>query len=72
MKGIIALVAKWGPKDVIALVVIVIAGVLLFKGINHQVGWTLIAIVCAYYGIDLTPFIKLGRNQKPKNKTPQD
>ncbi len=60
---------KWQPKDVIALIVIVIAGVLLGMRINHQVGWTLIAVVCAYYGIDLTPFIKLGRNQKkPKEE----
>lgn len=60
---------KWKPKDVIALVVIVIAGVLLGLGINHQVGWTLVAIVCAYYGIDLTPFLKVGRNQgKPKEE----
>lgn len=63
---------KWEPKDVIALVVIIIAGVLLGMGINHQVGWALIAIVCGYYGIDLTPWIKLGRNQKGKKGTPQD
>lgn len=59
---------KWAPKDVIALVLIVIAGVLLGLGINNQVGWALIAIVCGYYGIDLTPFIKLGRNQKAKKE----
>lgn len=57
---------KWQPKDVIALVVIIIAGVLLFFGINGKVGWTLVAVVCGYYGIDLTPFIKLGRNQGKK------
>ena len=54
---------KWQPKDVIALVVILIAGGLLFTGINGRVGWTLICIVLAYYGIDLTPLIKIGRNQ---------
>ena len=59
---------KWMPKDVIALVVIVVAGVLLGMGINHQVGWALIAIVCGYYGIDLCPFIKLGRKQKEKEE----
>ena len=63
---------KWQPKDIIALVVITIAGVLLFMGINHQVGWTLVAVVCAYYGIDLTPFIKLGRNQKAKTDEPKE
>jgi len=59
---------KWQPKDIIALVVIIIAGVLLFKGIDTMVGWTLVAVVCAYYGIDFTPFIKLGRNQKKKEE----
>lgn len=59
---------KWQPKDVIALVVIIIAGVLLGMGINHQVGWTLVAVVCAYYGIDLSPFLKIGRNQGKKKE----
>lgn len=59
---------KWMPKDVIALVIIVIAGVLLGMGINNQVGWTLIAVVCAYYGIDLTPWLKVGRNQKKRKE----
>lgn len=59
---------KWQPKDVIALVVIVIAGVLLVRGINHQVGYALIAIIVGYYGIDLTPWLKVGRNQKPKKE----
>lgn len=59
---------KWQPKDVIALVVIIIAGALLFTGIDTVVGWTLVAVVCAYYGIDFTPFIKLGRSQKPKEQ----
>ena len=58
---------KWMPKDCIAALVIVIAGVLLFTGIDGKVGWTLVAVVCTYYGIDFTPFIKLGRNQKPKS-----
>ncbi len=57
---------KWQPKDVIAILVIIIAGVLLLKGIDTIVGWSLLAVVCAYYGIDFTPFIKLGRNQKEK------
>ena len=59
---------KWQPKDVIALVVIIIAGVLLFKGIDTMVGWTLVAVVCAYYGIDLAPFVRFGRNQKKKEE----
>lgn len=59
---------KWAPKDVIALVVIVGAIYLLATGVNSLVGWTLLGIVGAYYGIDLTPFIKLGRNQKRKKE----
>lgn len=59
---------KWQPKDVIALVVIIGAIILLTMGIDSLVGWTLLAIVAAYYGIDLTPFIKLGRNQKGKKE----
>lgn len=55
---------KWYPKDVIALVVIIIAGGLLWQGVDNIVGFTLLGIVAGYYGIDLTPFIKLGRNQK--------
>ncbi|MBA7698141.1 hypothetical protein ES703_106816 [subsurface metagenome] len=57
---------KWQPKDVIALVVILIAGGLLFTGTNGRVGWALIVVVCAYYGIDLSPWFRIGRNQKPK------
>ena len=59
---------KWGPQDVIALVVILIAGGLLFSGIDGKVGITLICVVCAYYGIDLTPFLKIGRNQGKKEE----
>lgn len=59
---------KWQPKDVIALVVIVGAIYLLATGINHTVGWALIGIVISYYGLDLTPFIKLGRNQGKKKE----
>ena len=59
---------KWQPKDVIALVIIAGAIYLLATGRDSWVGASLLGIVCAYYGIDLTPFIKLGRNQKPKKE----
>lgn len=59
---------KWQPKDVIALVVIIIAGTLLGLGIDHLVGWTLLGVVGAYYGIDLSPWVRLGRNQKAKKE----
>lgn len=59
---------KWMPKDVIALVVIIGAIYLLATGVNSFVGWTLVGVVGAYYGIDLTPWLKLGRNQKAKKE----
>jgi len=59
---------KWAPKDVIALVVVGGAIYLLANGINSFVGWSLVGIVGAYYGIDLTPFIKLGRNHGKKEE----
>ena len=58
---------KWQPKDIIAIVVILVAGALRFKGIDSYVSWTLIAVVCGYYGIDLTPIFKVGRIQR-KNR----
>lgn len=59
---------KWQPKDVIALVVIIGAIYLLAAGVNSFVGWTLVGVVGAYYGIDLTPWLKVGRNRKKKKE----
>lgn len=53
---------KWGPQDVIALVLIVGGLALRFSGIDGATGTGLIVVAGLYYGIDLTPFIKLGRN----------
>lgn len=57
---------KWQPKDVIAIIVLIGAGLLIYQGINSWVGISAIAVICAYYGIDLAPFISVGRNQKNK------
>lgn len=57
---------RWQPKDFIALAVVIGAVSLLHRDINSFVGFTLIGIVCAYYGIDLTPWFKVGRNQGKK------
>ncbi len=54
---------KWGPQDVIALVLILGGLGLRFSGIDGAVGTGLIVVAALYYGIDLTPFIKLGRRQ---------
>jgi len=59
---------KWGPPDVIAMIIIVGCIVMLIIGIDGTVKFTLLGVVCAYYGIDLTPFIKLGRNQGKKEE----
>ena len=45
----------------------VIGGIiLLVNGINHTVGLILLIIVGSYLGLDLTPWVPLGRNQKRK------
>lgn len=59
---------KWQPKDVIAILVIALAGALLFRGIDNIVAFALLGIIAGYYGIDLAPFIKLGRNQGTKKE----
>ena len=53
---------KWQPRDIIALVVIIGAISLLWKGIDTVVGWTLIAIVAGYFGISIPSFIKVIKN----------
>ncbi|MBA7536703.1 hypothetical protein ES705_28967 [subsurface metagenome] len=40
--------------------------VLMVKGINHTVGLIMLIIVGSYLGIDLMPFIPLGKNQRKK------
>jgi len=55
---------KWQPKDIIAILVVLSATLLLLKGIDTVIGWSLLAVIAGYYGIDLTPFIKVGRNKR--------
>ena len=59
---------KWGPQDVIALVLILGGLGLRFSGVDGATGSGLIVVACLYYGIDLSPFIKLGRNQGKKEE----
>jgi len=43
----------------------VIGGIILMcLGINHTIGIILLIIVGGYLGLDLTPWVPLGRNQK--------
>lgn len=52
----------WGPQDVIALVLILGGLALRFTGVDGATGTGMVIVAGLYYGIDLTPFIKLGRN----------
>lgn len=40
--------------------------ILIIKGIDGTVGVILLVIVGSYLGLDLTPWIPLGKNQKKK------
>ena len=59
---------KWGPQDVIAFVLILGGLALRFSGVDGAVGTGLVIVAALYYGIDLTPFIKLGRNKGKKKE----
>lgn len=59
---------KWKPQDVIAIIIVLGCIIMIIIGIDGIVKYTLLAIVAAYYGIDLTPFIKLGRRQKKEKE----
>jgi len=59
---------KWEPKDVIAIIIILGCITLKCLGYDSVISWALLGVVAAYYGIDLTPFIHLGRNQKGKEE----
>ena len=59
---------KWEPKDVISAVIIAGSMAMICLGIDGAVKGILLAAVIAYYGLDLTPFIRLGRNQKRKKE----
>ncbi|MBA7512101.1 hypothetical protein ES705_04102 [subsurface metagenome] len=45
----------------------VIGGIILIiRGIDHTIGIILLIIVGSYLGLDLTPWVPLGKNQKRK------
>ena len=51
----------------LVVLAVVIGGiVLLVLGIDSTVGVILLVIVGGYLGLDLTPWVPLGRNQKRK------
>ncbi len=53
-------------KDIVSVVVVICATILILSGKDSIVGFTLLAVVAGYYGVDLAPFIKIGRNQGGK------
>lgn len=59
-------VDKWQPKDVIAGIIVIGAITLLILGIDNIVAFALLGIIAGYYGFDLAPFVKIGRNQGKK------
>lgn len=54
---------QWKPQDVIAAILVV--GLITLKCLGHDsvLSWALLGIVGTYYGVDLTPIFKIGRNK---------
>ncbi len=47
----------------------VIGGVVLMvRGIDHTIGVIMLIIVGSYLGLDLTPWVPLGKNQRKKGE----
>ena len=59
---------KWQTRDIIAILVIIVAASLLHRGIDTYVGWTLVAIVAGYFGISIPSLVKVIKNGAPKDK----
>ena len=59
---------KWQVRDIVAILVIIVAASLLHRGIDTVVGWTLIAIVAGYFGISVPSLIKIIRAPPPKEE----
>jgi len=57
---------KWKPADVIAIILILSFVALKCLGHDDMISKALLGVVLCYYGIDMTPWVKLGRRQKPK------
>ena len=54
--------------ELVVLACVVGGVVLMVKGINHTVGIIMLIIVGSYLGLDLAPFIPLGKNQRKKKE----
>jgi len=59
---------KWQTRDIVAILVIIVAATLLHRGIDTAVGWTLVAIVAGYFGISIPSLVKVIKNSPPKGE----
>lgn len=59
---------KWTPRDVIAVLVICISGGLMLKGYDSIIALTNLAVVAAYYGINIAPIIRLRARKRDKGE----
>lgn len=57
---------KWKPADCIALIIVVVCAVLLIKGLDHVVSYTLLGVTVCYFGIDLSGIIEYIRLKRGK------
>lgn len=55
-------------RDIVAILVIIVAASLLHRGIDTTVGWTLVAIVAGYFGISIPSLVKVIRENQPKKE----
>lgn len=62
---------KWKPADVIAIILVLSFVALKCLGHDDMISKALLGIVVCYYGFDLTPWVKIGRNQKAKKGGPE-
>ena len=58
---------QFTEKGLITFTVVVICGTLLIMGKDHLVGYTLIAVVCGYYGLELGPVQWIIKHRESKN-----
>lgn len=59
---------KLKPIDIISGIIILGALSLLHRGIDTIVAWSMLVVITGYYGFDLTPWFKIGRNQKRRKE----
>jgi len=46
---------KFAARDIIAILALVVCTILLCRGIDTTVGWSLLGTVAGYFGIEVAP-----------------